>query len=117
MKRILATVLLAIVGASVFALPQKVDEDGQEILTPFVVREIAGWVHYAEGKPLRGAHFEIGLKDEMTLATDTDGKGEFRLRGFRLIGPFVRSVAISPGTYSFKVTKDGFHSAVGAVVV
>ncbi|HKW74168.1 MAG TPA: carboxypeptidase-like regulatory domain-containing protein [Terriglobales bacterium] len=89
----------------------------EEISSPFVVREISGIVSYSAGKPLEGAYFEIGLRDGTTLGTDTSSKGRFALRGFRFFGPFVRSAAISPGTYRFKLTKDGFHSAVGTVVV
>lgn len=89
----------------------------EEIPAPFVVREIGGIISYSDGKPLEGAYFEIGLRDGMTLGTDTNRKGWFELGGFRLFGPFVWSTAIRPGTYRFKVTKDGFHSAVGTIVV
>lgn len=89
----------------------------EEISTPFVVREISGIISYSDGKPLEGAYFQIGLGDGSTLGTYTDTKGGFELGGFRLFGPFVWSTAMRPGTYRFKVTKDGFHSAVGTVVV
>jgi hypothetical protein len=89
----------------------------EEIPTPYLVREISGTISYGDGKPLNGAYFEIGLGDGSTLGTDTSTNGQFDLKSFRFVGFFVRSAAMRPGTYRFKVTKDGFHSAVGTVVV
>jgi hypothetical protein len=132
MKRRLATALLAVTFVSIPALDaQDVVETGpwrlfrqehppvsyEEISAPFVVREISGTISYSEGKPLEGAYFEIGLGDGRTLGTDTSTDGRFDLRSFRFVGPFVRSAAIRPGAYRFKVTKNGFHSAVGTVVI
>ena len=133
MKRQTATALLAVtlVSCSVALHAQYLVPGGpwklfrqehpplsyEEIPTPFVVRGISGVISYNNGKPLQGAYFEIGLANGDTLGTDTDAKGGFEVRGFRLFGPFVWSTAIRPGRYRFKVTKDGFHSAVGTVVV
>ena len=89
----------------------------EEITAPFVVRQIDGTISYNGGKPLQGAYFEIARGDVATLGTYTDTKGRFELQGFRSFGPFVWSAAMRPGTYLFKVTKDGFHSAVGTIVV
>jgi len=89
----------------------------EEILTPFVVREIRGTVSSGEGGRLKDAYFEIGLGDGSTLGTPTSKGGQFELKSFGFVGPFVRSKSLRPGTYRFKVTKDGFHSAVGTIVV
>ena len=89
----------------------------EQISEPFVVRKIRGTIVYAGGKPLEAAYFEIGIGHGSTLGTYTDKNGRFDLASFRLFGPFVRSAAIRPGTYRFKVTKDGFHSTVGIIKV
>jgi hypothetical protein len=89
----------------------------EEIPTPFVVRTISGTISYGDDKPLSEAYFEIGLGGGSTLSTETSSSGQFDLRSFRFVGPFVWSAAMRQGTYRFKVTKDGFHSAVGTVVV
>lgn len=133
MKRTLVTAVLAVtfVWCSIPAHPQERVGDGpwrlfrqehpplsyDEIPEPFVVRVISGTVSYGDGKPLKAASFEIGMGDGSVLSTDTSTDGDFELQSFRFIGPFVRSAAIRPGTYRFKVTKDGFHSAVGTIVV
>ena len=133
MKRTLTTALLAVtfVSCSIPAVrAQGIVEKGpwksfrqehpplsyEEIPTPFIVREISGTISYSGGKPLQAAYFEIGLADGNTLGTGTGADGRFELRSFRFLG-LVRSAAIRPGTYRFKVTKDGFHSAVGTIVV
>jgi hypothetical protein len=89
-----------------------------EITTPITVRDIRGIITYGDGgKPLEAAYFEIGLKDGVTLGTVTSATGQFELLALHLLGPLARSTAIDQGTYRFKVTKDGFHSAVGTVIV
>jgi hypothetical protein len=88
-----------------------------EIPTPFVVRDISGTIYSPEDKPLNGAYFEIGLAGGVTFGTDTDSRGWFQLRAPRSFGPFMRFSAMKPGIYPFKVTKDGFHSTIGTIVV
>ncbi len=140
MKRPLVTALLAVtfVSCSFILLPgQTLVESGPwksfkqehpslsnvEIPSPFVLRRISGTVTWNGGKPLKGAYVEIGLREGETLGTDSDSKGSFQLSDFRFVrvfgifGPFVQSAALRPGTYRFKVTKDGFHSTVGTIVI
>jgi hypothetical protein len=88
-----------------------------EIPAPFVVRDIGGTIYYAEDEPLQGATFQIGLGNGLVFGTDSDSKGSFQLRSPRFFGPFLRFSAMRPGTYPFKVTKDGFHSTTGTIVV
>jgi len=131
-KRTFAAALLAFVSCSAIGLSaQTVIQSGpwelfrqeqppisyQEISTPFIVRKVSGTIVYNEGKPLKGASFQIGLRNGSVLGTDTDKDGRFELKSVRLFGPFVRSAALPSGTYRFKLTKDGFHSAVGTIVV
>ncbi len=97
-----------------------------EIPTPFKVREMKGTIYSTERKPLQGADFSIRLENGVELIAPTDSDGSFKfvfphdpLGG--LLHPhlhrIIRGSAVRPGTYRFKATKDGFHSAVGTVVV
>jgi hypothetical protein len=97
-----------------------------EIKTPFVVREIKGTIHSAEQAPLQGAAFWIRLENGVEEGATTDRDGSFKLVFPRdplgaLLHPrlhhVIRDSAVTPGTYRFKATKDGFHSSVGTVVV
>ena len=100
--------------------------EGEEIPTPFKVREIKGTIYSTERKSLQGAAFSIRLENGVELVTTTDSDGSFKfvfshdpLGG--LLHPrlhrIIRGSAVRPGTYRFKATKDGFHSTVGTVVV
>jgi hypothetical protein len=87
-----------------------------EISTPFVVRDTNGFVFYGEDKPIRVASFVIEIKGaHYCQFTDRDGRFQFSTPHF--VGPFVHGGPPQPGTYRFKVTKDGFHPTVGTVVV
>jgi hypothetical protein len=75
-----------------------------EISAPFQVSKVQGKV-YAGDKPIGGAAFEIRVKDGRVLSVLTDSNGAFEIAN------------LEPGTYPFKVTKDGFHSTIGKIVV
>ena len=66
---------------------------------------LQGRVCYAGDDPPAGAAFEIRVKGGKVLSAFTDKNGVFQIAN------------IAPGTYPFKVTKDGFHSTIGTVVV
>jgi len=142
MKRLLAGVLVAaFVLLSILILhPQEVIPSGQwklfrqehppldyvEITTPFVVRDVSGTIYFTENKPLEGATFEIGLKNGSVLGAYSDRRGSFQFPRFHhpmgsLLHPRLHRVisdsSVRPGTYRFKVTKNGFHSTIGTVVV
>ena len=73
---------------------------------PYTVRQLVGSVHLGD-TPLEGVNVEIlatGTKD--VVRVKTDAKGRFRL--------FPTSRA---GHYKFKVTKDGFKSLTGTIIV
>jgi hypothetical protein len=77
-----------------------------EIGTPFEVSTtVSGAVVYPDGKPLPGALFEVRDRLRHILSAVTQDDGTFRMSH------------LSPATYNFKVTKNGFHSVVGKVVV
>jgi hypothetical protein len=91
-----------------------------EISTAFTVKDIIGNVYYGEGKPLQQACIEIvkeGRRDEMAYMNFTDREGRFAVRTVSVFFLFWRVTAVPPGTYRFKVTKEGFHPTVGTVVV
>jgi hypothetical protein len=97
-----------------------------EIPTPFVVREIKGTIRSTIQGSLQNAVFWIRLENGVEAGATTNKDGFFKFvlprdplgallhpRLHRIIG----HSRVSPGTYRFKVTEDGFHSTVGTVVV
>lgn len=97
-----------------------------EIQTPFVVREIKGTIYSAEQRPLQDAIFMIRLSNGIEEGFTTGRDGSFKFVAERdplgaVLHPrlhrILRDSAVSSGTYRFKATKDGFHAAVGTVVV
>ena len=97
-----------------------------QIKEPIVVRKLKGNIRTVDGKPIAEAYFEIGLKNGVTLGTDTDRNGHFEvwlprdpLGGLthpRLHGVIKESTPHNGG-YRFKATKDGFHSTVGTIIL
>jgi hypothetical protein len=72
---------------------------------PYAVRTIAGKVQLG-GAPLEGVNVEIlRAASKKVVRTKTDAHGNFGFAG------------ISEGKYKFKVTKDGFKSFTGTIVV
>lgn len=71
----------------------------------FHVRAVKGVVFYMEGMPLADVAFEIRDGSGRVLTTKTDSAGNFEILG------------VPSGAYSFKVTKNGFHSTIGQVIV
>jgi hypothetical protein len=97
-----------------------------EIQTPFVVREVKGTIHSALEGPLQNAVFWIRLDNGVEAGATTDRDGSFQFALPRdplgavlhpLLHRIVGQSAVSPGTYRFKATKDGFHPVIGTVVV
>jgi hypothetical protein len=76
-----------------------------EIAAPFQVSAIRGCVVYGASKPLSRAWFEIRDRSGQVQSAITDDKGGFEIPG------------AAQGSYSFKVTLDGFHSVTGTLVL
>jgi protocatechuate 3,4-dioxygenase beta subunit len=77
-----------------------------EIGPPFKASTtVSGVVVYPDGKPMPGALFEIRDRLGSILHAVTQDDGTFRMSH------------VSPGTYNFKVTRNGFHSVIGKIVV
>ncbi|HYH01178.1 MAG TPA: carboxypeptidase-like regulatory domain-containing protein [Terriglobales bacterium] len=72
-----------------------------------MVREATGVVRMKDYGSLEGVLVEFRGPDDSDVLTSklTDKKGRFR------------AVGLSPGTYKFNATKDGFQSVAGVVVV
>jgi hypothetical protein len=88
---------------------------------PFMVRQVKGAI-CSENKPISGATLEVGLPSGWVVGfyTGKDGAFYFPSRFNPLLAMFewkAGTFEVPPGTYRFKVTKDGFHSTVGTVVV
>jgi hypothetical protein len=72
---------------------------------PIGVRSVQG-VITLKSTPLEGVLFEIRSGEhERIWAAKTNAQGHFKIR------------FISPGTYAFKATLDGFQSVVGTIIV
>jgi hypothetical protein len=76
-----------------------------ELPAPISVRDVKGIVVYSGSQPLSGAVFEIRDSAGRVFSATTDGKGAFKMAN------------VSPGSYGLKVTKNGFHSIVGTIIV
>lgn len=78
-----------------------------EIETPFVVKSAAGVVTMRDQEPLEGVLVEIRGpgEAERVRSTTTDSKGRFAMAG------------LASGRYQFKMTKNGWQSVVGTIVV
>ena len=79
---------------------------GVYILQPFIVREVKGvvLVPYCYD-PLPNVLIELRDSGGKVAATKTDSRGQFKFGNIR------------EGTYTFKITLDGFPSVVGTVVL
>jgi hypothetical protein len=80
------------------------------IAQPFKVPAVVGRVVYftalgAGETPLAGVIFEVRDNSGRVLSATTDTKGTFKIDG------------VPQGTYEFKVTKNGFHSVIGTIIV
>jgi len=76
-----------------------------EISEAFEVKDIRGVVSDVSGNPLPDVDFEIRDSFGRVRESKTDRLGRFKIRN------------ASPGNYSFKVTRDGFQSVVGKIIV
>jgi hypothetical protein len=80
--------------------------DKVEIGQPFEVpTTINGIIVHSEGQPVSGALFEIRDGSGRVLSSVASDAGRFQIAHVR------------PGTYDFKVTKNGFHSVIGTITV
>ena len=76
--------------------------------SPLIVRTLRGTINVARGgDPLEGVVFEVrGPGSSKAIRSAQTGRyGRFRIR------------RLHPGTYTFKVTRDGFQSVAGQLVV
>jgi hypothetical protein len=79
-----------------------------EVPTPFKVGSVKGLIVYGGGtqeKPVAGATFEVRDSSGRIRSVTTNDSGEFAIPN------------MPPGTYDFKVTRNGFQSTIGRVVV
>lgn len=76
------------------------------IARPFKVKAVLGTVVVqVVNEPLSDAIFQLRDRPGHVRFATTNDKGEFTLPD------------VPPGTYDFKVTKNGFHSVMGKVIV
>lgn len=85
-----------------------IEEPANEMIVvdePYTVQELVGQVHLGES-PLEGVNVEVRRQgSKKVLRTKTTGAGAFRFPG------------VPEGRYKFKVTKDGFKSLSGTILV
>jgi Carboxypeptidase regulatory-like domain len=76
-----------------------------EIREPFEVKYVRGTIRDAMGQPLTVTDFEIRDASGRVRGSKTDRFGGFKISN------------VSPGTYTFKNTRNGFQSVVGKITV
>jgi len=76
-----------------------------EIREPFEVSSVRGTIRDAAGRSLPETDFEIRDASGRVRASKTDRFGGFKISN------------VSPGTYSFKSTRNGFQPVTGKITV
>jgi len=76
-----------------------------EIREPFEVSSVRGTIRDAAGRSLPETDFEIRDASGRVRASKTDRFGGFKISN------------VSPGTYTFKSTRNGFQSVTGKITV
>lgn len=76
-----------------------------ELSQPIEVSSVRGLIFYSDDDPLSGAAFEMRDSQNRVFSAITDSNGRFTI-------PKAPS-----GRYEFKVTKNGFHSVIGVLIV